>query len=53
MCLADGLLVLEEQGRAQAPRLHLGAVGHMVLVQSPLRPRRQTEMVRGQLDHLA
>ncbi|KAI1233171.1 RIMS-binding protein 2, partial [Lamprotornis superbus] len=38
VCLADGLLVLEEQGGAQAPRLHLGAVAHVVLVQSPLRP---------------
>lgn len=52
VCPADGLLVLEEQGGAQAPRLHLGAVAHVVLVQSPLRARRQPEVVGGQLDHL-
>lgn len=48
MTPSDQVLVLEEEGGAEPAGLHQGAVVDVVLVQGPLRPGRQAEVVGAQ-----
>lgn len=48
MTPANQVLVLEQQGRAQPAGFHQGVVVDVVLVQRPLRARRQAEVVGAQ-----
>lgn len=47
---AEHILMIKEQRRAQAPRLHGRFKVHMVLIQNPLRPRQQAHIVRPELN---
>lgn len=48
MTPANQVLVLEQQGRAEPAGFHQGVVVDVVLVQRPLRARRQAEVVGAQ-----
>lgn len=49
-CWAKCFLVLEEERRSQASRLHLWFEVHMVLIQNPLRAGQDAKEVCGQLN---
>lgn len=48
MTPSDQVFVLEEEGRAESAGLHQGAVVDVVLVQGPLWPGGQAEVVGAQ-----
>lgn len=47
---AQEFLVIIEQRKAQAPRLHMRFKVHMVLIQNPLGPRQQAHIVGPELN---
>lgn len=52
-CRAKQLVVLEQESRAQAARLHRRIEVHVVLVKEPLRPGDDSEVVGRQADLIA